>query len=174
MRPLILHRYLPSNRSHRAAPLQEREAHGTTPLRGRPLASRVRATQRTAFAAALGGKPLPPSSLAPSPLLSLSREPRAESCTPGASRVLSGRWCVGIKSNHIMIRVGVVGLGRMGSGMALNVAKAGFPLSVYDAEEGRTQELREGWVKDKHLPTGQGRQTTRRPRRGVRTRPSLS
>lgn len=38
--------------------------------------------------------------------------------------------------------------------MALNVAKAGFPLSLYDAEEGRTQELRESWVKDKHLPTG--------------------
>eukprot|EP00752_Nemacystus_decipiens_P008671 g7739.t1 len=55
-----------------------------------------------------------------------------------------------------MIRVGVVGLGRMGSGMALNVAKAGFPLSVYDAQEGRTQELRESWVKDKHLPTGPG------------------
>lgn len=53
-----------------------------------------------------------------------------------------------------MLRVGVVGLGRMGSGMALNVAKAGFPLSLYDAEEGRTQELRESWVKDKHLPTG--------------------
>lgn len=53
-----------------------------------------------------------------------------------------------------MIRVGVVGLGRMGSGMALNVAKAGFPLSVYDTQEGRTQELRESWVKDKHLPTG--------------------
>ncbi len=42
----------------------------------------------------------------------------------------------------------------MGSGMALNVAKAGFPLAVYDAQEGRTQELRESWVKDKHLPTG--------------------
>ncbi|CAM9603413.1 unnamed protein product [Ectocarpus sp. 12 AP-2014] len=55
-----------------------------------------------------------------------------------------------------MLRVGVVGLGRMGSGMALNVAKAGFPLAIYDAEEGRTQELREGWVKDKHLPTGPG------------------
>lgn len=52
------------------------------------------------------------------------------------------------------LRVGVVGLGRMGSGMALNIAKAGFPLSVFDAEEGRTQELRESWVKDKHLPTG--------------------
>ncbi|CAM9968552.1 unnamed protein product [Ectocarpus sp. 4 AP-2014] len=55
-----------------------------------------------------------------------------------------------------MLRVGVVGLGRMGSGMALNVAKAGFPLAIYDAEEGRTQELREGWVKDKHLSTGPG------------------
>lgn len=53
-----------------------------------------------------------------------------------------------------MLRVGVVGLGRMGAGMALNVAKAGFPLSMYDAEEGRTQELRESWVKDKHLCSG--------------------
>lgn len=41
--------------------------------------------------------------------------------------------------------------------MALNVAKAGFPLAVYDAEEGRTQELRESWVKNKHLPTGLAR-----------------
>lgn len=54
-----------------------------------------------------------------------------------------------------MIRVGIVGLGRMGSGMALNIAKAGFPLSMYDAEEGRTHDLRESWVKDKHLPTGE-------------------
>lgn len=63
------------------------------------------------------------------------------------------------EQGHIakMLRVGVVGLGRMGSGMALNVAKAGFPLAIYDAEEGRTQELREGWVKDKHLPTGLSR-----------------
>lgn len=53
-----------------------------------------------------------------------------------------------------MIRVGMVGLGRMGSGIALNIAKAGFPLSMHDAEEGRTHELREGWVKDKHLPRG--------------------
>lgn len=55
-----------------------------------------------------------------------------------------------------MIRVGIVGLGRMGSGMALNVAKAGFPLSMYDAEEGRVQELKESWVKDKHLSEGPG------------------
>ncbi|CAM9598419.1 unnamed protein product [Scytosiphon promiscuus] len=55
-----------------------------------------------------------------------------------------------------MLRVGIVGLGRMGSGMALNVARAGFPLSMYDAEEGRTQELRESWVKDKHLCSGPG------------------
>ncbi|CAM9889829.1 unnamed protein product, partial [Ascophyllum nodosum] len=55
-----------------------------------------------------------------------------------------------------MIRVGMVGLGKMGSSMALNIAKAGFPLSMYDAEEGRTHELRENWVKDKHLPPGPG------------------
>ena len=54
-----------------------------------------------------------------------------------------------------MIRVGIVGLGRMGSGMALNVAKAGFPLSMYDAEEGRVQDLKESWVKDKHLSEGE-------------------
>ena len=53
-----------------------------------------------------------------------------------------------------MIRVGMVGLGRMGSGIALNIAKAGFPLSMTDAEEDRTHELREGWVKDKHLSRG--------------------
>lgn len=54
----------------------------------------------------------------------------------------------------IMLRVGVVGLGRMGAGMALNIAKAGFPLSLYDVEEGRTHELREIWVKENHLPAG--------------------
>ena len=59
-----------------------------------------------------------------------------------------------------MIRVGMVGLGKMGSSMALNIAKAGFPLSMYDAEEGRTHELRENWVKDKHLPPGALHTTT--------------
>lgn len=54
-----------------------------------------------------------------------------------------------------MIRVGMVGLGRMGSGMALNIAKAGFPLSLYDTQEGLAQELRESWVRDKHLPSGE-------------------
>eukprot|EP00904_Undaria_pinnatifida_P006797 jgi/Undpi1/3247/HiC_scaffold_15.g06621.m1 len=55
-----------------------------------------------------------------------------------------------------MIRVGMIGLGRMGSGMALNVAKAGFPLSLYDDEEGRVQDLKHAWVKDKHLSEGPG------------------
>lgn len=54
-----------------------------------------------------------------------------------------------------MIRVGMIGLGRMGSGMALNVAKAGFPLSLYDDEEGRVQDLKHAWVKDKHLSEGE-------------------
>lgn len=54
-----------------------------------------------------------------------------------------------------MIRVGLVGLGRMGSGMALNIAKAGFPLSMYDAEEGRAEHLRESWTKNKDLPPGE-------------------
>lgn len=54
-----------------------------------------------------------------------------------------------------MIRVGMVGLGRMGSGMALNVAKAGFPISLYDAEEGLAQELRDSWTKNGQLPSGE-------------------
>lgn len=48
----------------------------------------------------------------------------------------------------------MIGLGRMGSGIALNIAKAGFPLSLYDTEEGLAQELRDNWIKNHDLPSG--------------------
>jgi len=37
--------------------------------------------------------------------------------------------------------VGVIGLGRMGSGMAHNIRKAGFPLRVYNRSQAKTQPL---------------------------------
>ena len=38
-------------------------------------------------------------------------------------------------------KVGFIGLGIMGKPMALNLAKAGFPLTVYNRTPGKTQEL---------------------------------
>jgi 3-hydroxyisobutyrate dehydrogenase len=40
-------------------------------------------------------------------------------------------------------RVGVVGLGTMGGAMAANLARAGFPLTVWNRTSGRTHELEE-------------------------------
>jgi 3-hydroxyisobutyrate dehydrogenase-like beta-hydroxyacid dehydrogenase len=43
--------------------------------------------------------------------------------------------------NHMKSRVGFIGLGEMGKWMALNVAKVGFPLTVYDVRPGPVKEL---------------------------------
>ncbi|HEY51573.1 MAG TPA: 3-hydroxyisobutyrate dehydrogenase [Dehalococcoidia bacterium] len=40
-----------------------------------------------------------------------------------------------------MKRLGFIGLGNMGKGMALNLAKAGYPLTVHDIRPGPVQEL---------------------------------
>jgi 3-hydroxyisobutyrate dehydrogenase-like beta-hydroxyacid dehydrogenase len=40
-----------------------------------------------------------------------------------------------------MTRVGVVGLGAMGAGMAMSLARAGFELTLYDVRPGRADEL---------------------------------
>ena len=42
-----------------------------------------------------------------------------------------------------MPRVGFVGLGTMGSAMAGNLARAGFPLTVWNRTPGRAEPLRE-------------------------------
>jgi 3-hydroxyisobutyrate dehydrogenase-like beta-hydroxyacid dehydrogenase len=39
------------------------------------------------------------------------------------------------------LKIGFIGLGEMGKWMAINVAKAGFPLTVYDVRPGPVQEL---------------------------------
>jgi len=41
----------------------------------------------------------------------------------------------------VVEKVGFIGLGIMGKPMALNLAKAGFPLTVYNRTPGKTQEL---------------------------------
>ena len=38
------------------------------------------------------------------------------------------------------IRTGFIGLGAMGSPMALNIIKAGIPLIVHDVDDGKTRE----------------------------------
>lgn len=43
-----------------------------------------------------------------------------------------------------MRTVGFIGLGNLGTPMALNIQRAGFPMSVYDAREGATRPLLEG------------------------------
>lgn len=43
-----------------------------------------------------------------------------------------------------METVGFIGLGRMGTGMAGNIQKAGYPMVVYDAREAATKPLLEG------------------------------
>ena len=43
-----------------------------------------------------------------------------------------------------MEKVGFIGLGNLGTPMALNIQKAGFPMTVYDAREGATRPLLEG------------------------------
>jgi 3-hydroxyisobutyrate dehydrogenase len=40
-----------------------------------------------------------------------------------------------------MMRVGFIGLGTMGKPMALNIARKGFPLTVFDIDRGRTADL---------------------------------
>ena len=40
-----------------------------------------------------------------------------------------------------MKKLGFIGLGNMGKGMALNLAKAGYPLTVYDIRPEPVQEL---------------------------------
>jgi 3-hydroxyisobutyrate dehydrogenase-like beta-hydroxyacid dehydrogenase len=44
-------------------------------------------------------------------------------------------------SDATRARVGFIGLGLMGSGMARNLAKAGFPLAVYNRTRARAEEL---------------------------------
>jgi 3-hydroxyisobutyrate dehydrogenase-like beta-hydroxyacid dehydrogenase len=39
------------------------------------------------------------------------------------------------------MRVGFVGLGMMGTPMAANILSSGFPVSAYDVDEGRVEEL---------------------------------
>ena len=43
-----------------------------------------------------------------------------------------------------MQKVGFIGLGNLGTPMARNIQKAGFPMAVYDAQEGATRPLLEG------------------------------
>ena len=43
-----------------------------------------------------------------------------------------------------MEKVGFIGLGNLGTPMALNIQRAGFPMTVYDAREGATRPLLEG------------------------------
>lgn len=43
-----------------------------------------------------------------------------------------------------METVGFIGLGNLGTPMALNIQRAGFPMTVYDAREGATRPLLEG------------------------------
>ena len=43
-----------------------------------------------------------------------------------------------------MQTVGFIGLGNLGTPMALNIQRAGFPMTVYDAREGATRPLLEG------------------------------
>lgn len=39
--------------------------------------------------------------------------------------------------------------------MALNIAKAGFSLSLFDVEEGRAEELRDTWTKHGDISSGE-------------------
>lgn len=43
-----------------------------------------------------------------------------------------------------MQTIGFIGLGNLGTPMALNIRRAGFPITVYDAREGATRPLLEG------------------------------
>ena len=43
-----------------------------------------------------------------------------------------------------METVGFIGLGNLGSPMALNIQEAGFPMVVYDQREGATKPLLDG------------------------------
>ena len=43
-----------------------------------------------------------------------------------------------------MKTVGFIGLGNLGTPMALNIQRAGFPMAVYDAREFATRPLLEG------------------------------
>ncbi len=47
------------------------------------------------------------------------------------------------KKEKLMRRVGIVGLGDMGMGMARNIIKGGFPLTGYDLRDARLAELEE-------------------------------
>lgn len=42
------------------------------------------------------------------------------------------------------LKIGFIGLGLMGKPMALNILKAGFPLSVYNRTKTKTEEFRKG------------------------------
>ena len=43
-----------------------------------------------------------------------------------------------------MQTVGFIGLGNLGTPMAQNIQRAGFPMAVYDVREGATRALLEG------------------------------
>lgn len=58
-----------------------------------------------------------------------------------------------------MERVGVIGLGNMGIGMAKNIAKKGFTLSVYDTREEARKELAELGVSIAESPKQVGEQS---------------
>jgi len=51
-----------------------------------------------------------------------------------------------------MIRVGFIGLGRIGKPMAINVLDAGYDLTVYDLREQAVRELADCGAKAAHSP----------------------
>lgn len=46
-------------------------------------------------------------------------------------------------TDSLPLRIGFIGLGQMGGGMAMNLARADIPLTVYDIDPGATQPLRD-------------------------------
>ena len=57
------------------------------------------------------------------------------------------------------LKVGFIGLGEMGKWMAINVAKAGFPLTVYDIRPEPAQSLIENGASSASSPAEVGRKT---------------
>ena len=57
------------------------------------------------------------------------------------------------------LKVGFIGLGEMGKWMAINVAKAGFPLTVYDIRPEPVQSLIENGASSASSPAEVGRKT---------------
>jgi len=59
----------------------------------------------------------------------------------------------------VKLKVGFIGLGEMGKWMAINVAKAGFPLTVYDIRPEPVQSLIENGASSASSPAEVGRKT---------------